>query len=616
MCGILCVFGVHRGAETVKSQVLERARRLRHRGPDWSGLYLEGKHIIAHERLSIVGVDDGAQPLFNEEKNLVLAVNGEIYNHKEVQSRLTKSSKVMTASDCEVIIHLYEEHGFEGVKTLLNELNGMWAFCLLDVKNDRYLVARDHMGIIPLYLGRDADGSVWVSSELKALHDVCVQFEDFPPGHFYDSKSPGFQKWYDPDWHDHTKVPKNNEVDLKELREQFEAAVVRQLMCDVPYGVLLSGGLDSSLVSAIAARHAAKRVEDDEKSEAWFPRLHSFSIGLENSPDLAAAKKVAEMLGTVHHSYVFTVEQGINAYRDVIYHLETYDVTTIRAATPMYLMARKIKSMGVKMVLSGEGADEMFGGYLYFHKCPSEEEFQKETVNKVKGLYKFDCLRANKSLAAFGVEGRVPFLDKEFLDYSMRLNTKAKMCGKGGGSRIEKHILRAAFEGYLPKEVLWRQKEQFSDGVGYSWIDSIQAHAEKVVSDLDFKNAKFRFPHNTPATKEAYYIRETFEGFYPERSCREAVPGGPSVACSTAAAILWDESFKSLADNSGRSVMGVHNAAYDEDRRAKIGSVADEDSVKAALQSNVIPTIGTNDTKRKEASSKQSPKAKGKRAKR
>lgn len=560
MCGIIVCMGVYRGAESIRDRILERSRRIRHRGPDWSGVYCKGKNIMVHERLAIVGVDGGAQPISNEQKDKVLAVNGEIYNHKALQAELKAPGKFTTESDCEIIMHLYEEGGMENV---CDRLNGIFAFVLYDEKKDCYMIARDHAGIIPLYWGRDADGALWVCSELKGLHDVCVTYQDFPPGHYFDSSTGETKKWYNPKWHDGSRLP-TNPLDLTKLRDGMIAAVRRQLMADVPFGVLLSGGLDSSLISAIAA----KICKEEGADKSWGSKLHSFSIGLEGSPDLAAAKQVAEAIKTVHHSYQFTIEEGLNAYRDVIYHLETYDTTTIRAATPMYLMSRCIKAMGVKMVLSGEGADEVFGGYLYFHKCPSKEEMQKELVRKVKGLYKFDCLRANKSTAAWGVEARVPFLDREFLDYCLdEINPEDKLCGLLKDGRIEKWMLREAFKGYLPDEVLWRQKEQFSDGVGYSWIDSIKDRAASKITDVELANAKYRFPHNPPPTKEAYFIRQTFESFFPGQQAAACVPGGPSVACSSAAAVLWDESFQKFADCSGRSIAGVHEKAYDAKHR-------------------------------------------------
>lgn len=566
MCGILCVLNAFRGGEAVLPRVLERVRRIRHRGPDWSGAHVFKNSVLAHERLAIVDVEHGSQPLRNAAGNVWLAVNGEIYNHKSLRADLKQSHEFLTDSDCECILHMYEENQ-EDPAVFLKKMNGIFGFVLNDERNDRFIAARDHMGIIPLYCGRDADGAMWFASEMKALHDICITFEDFPPGHYYDSRTQSFIKWYTPKWHDETFIP-TPELSLTKLRDGLVDAVKRQLMSDVPYGVLLSGGLDSSLIASIAAKLCATRVENDGKSPAWWPSLHSFSVGLKDSPDLKAARVVADSLKTIHHEYTFTIDEGLNAIHDVIYHLETYDVTTVRAATPMYLMARKIKCLGVKMVLSGEGADEMFGGYLYFHKCPSAAEFQKETVRKLKGLFKFDCLRANKSTAAWGVEARVPFLDREFLDYCMsEIAPKDKLCGRAAGGRIEKWCLREAFKGYLPEEILWRQKEQFSDGVGYSWIDSIKAHAEKKISDQEYANAQFRFPYNTPATKEAYYIRSVFESHFPQQSARECVPGGPSIACSTPTALLWDASFKQFADCSGRSVAGVHESAYDAKRR-------------------------------------------------
>lgn len=583
---ILLYPGVVKGAESLRAKVLEHSRRLRHRGPDWSGVYVKGENILSHERLAIVDVENGAQPLKTEDGQVILAVNGEIYNHKELRKGLKSPGKFLTSSDCEVIMHLYLEQGLD----FLQKLNGIWAFVLVDEKTGRTVIARDHMGIIPLYIGHDKDGNMWVASELKALHDVCVSFEDFPPGHVYDSETGETSQWYEPKWWDENRCP-DNKMDIKGLHDKMYEAVERQLMSDVPYGVLLSGGLDSSIVSAIAAKVCEKKKAAsaaEGKSATWWPQLHSFSIGLETSPDLKAARKVAEHIGTVHHEFVFTVQEGLDALSDVIRHLETYDVTTCRAATPMYLMSRKIKCLGVKMVLSGEGADEAFGGYLYFHKCPNRAEMQRENVRKLKDLYKFDCLRANKSTAAWGVEARVPFLDIEYLDYVMgEINPSDKMCGKNADGRIEKWILRKAFEDYLPDEIVWRQKEQFSDGVGYSWIDGMKAHAEKLVSDQDMKSAKFRFPHNTPPTKEAFMIRSMFEHHFPSPSAAAAVPGGPSVACSTPTAILWDESFKKFADCSGRSVVGVHASAYDEKHRDSgiVGELSTSDMVFAEAHS-------------------------------
>ena len=497
MCSIFGILDIKTDSAALRKSALEMSKRLRHRGPDWSGVYSSDKAILVHERLAIVDPGNGAQPLYNPERTHVLAVNGEIYNHKELEKNLKVDFKFQTHSDCEVLLALYKEKG----PAFLDDLNGIFAFILYDAEQDAYLIGRDHMGIIPLYTGRDEHGNFYVASEMKALVPVCKSVETFPPGHYLWSKDGELKQWYRRDWMEYAPV-EHNVSDKAELKAALEAAVKRQLMCDVPYGVLLSGGLDSSVISAITKLYAARRVEDDGKSEAWWPQLHSFAVGLEGSPDLAAARKVADHLGTIHHQIHFTVQEGLDALRDVIYHLETYDVTTIRASTPMYLMARYIKAMGIKMVLSGEGSDELFGGYLYFHKAPNAREFHEENVRKLASLHLYDCLRANKSMAAWGVEGRVPFLDKEFMDVAMRLQPADKMCGNG---KIEKHILREAFEELLPLEVAWRQKEQFSDGVGYSWIDSLKAMVETEVTDQMFEAAAFRFPINTPLTKEAYY---------------------------------------------------------------------------------------------------------------
>ena len=557
MCSIFGILDIKSDAVALRKTALEMSKRLRHRGPDWSGIYSTDKAILVHERLSIVDPGNGAQPLYNPERTHVLAVNGEIYNHKELEKALTVDFQFQTGSDCEVILAKYKEKG----AAFLDEINGIFAFILYDAVEDAYLIGRDHMGIIPLYMGYDERGNFYVASEMKALTPVCKSVQEFPPGHYLWSKDGELTRYYQRDWMEYDNV-KDNVTDKLALRDALEDAVKRQLMCDVPYGVLLSGGLDSSIISAVTKRFAGRRVEDDGKSEAWWPQLHSFAVGLKGSPDLAAAQKVADHLGTIHHQITFTVQEGLDALRDVIYHLETYDVTTIRASTPMYLMARFIKAMGIKMVLSGEGSDELFGGYLYFHKAPDSKEFHEETVRKLSQLHMYDCLRANKSMAAWGVEGRVPFLDKEFIDVAMRLNPKDKMCGNG---KIEKHILREAFEHYLPKEVAWRQKEQFSDGVGYSWIDSLKAHVEKEVSDQLFEAAAFRFPINTPLTKEAYFYRAIFEEHFPLESAALCVPYGKSVACSTPKALEWDEQFKLMADPSGRAVMGVHNEALSND---------------------------------------------------
>lgn len=556
MCGILGVFDLKRPAEEQRSKILEMSKLLRHRGPDWSGIDVSSNAILSHERLAIVDPASGGQPLFNKDKSIVLAANGEIYNHQQLRAECEDGFEFQTGSDCEVIIALYEKYGADFVE----KLNGIFAFTLYDKKEDRYIIARDHMGIIPLYHGHDELGQHYVSSELKALEGVCKTIDVFLPGHQYDSQLEGekMSKWYSRDWMKYDSV-KENTSSKEDLKKALEDSVKRQLMSDVPYGVLLSGGLDSSLTAAIAKKYAAKRVEAGGKSDAWYPQLHSFAIGLEGSPDLAAAQKVADKIGTVHHEVHFTVQEGLDAIRDVIYHIETYDITTIRASTPMYLLARVIKSMGIKMVLSGEGADEIFGGYLYFHKAPDSQSFHEETVEKLEKLYYYDCLRANKSLAAWGVEGRVPFLDKEFMDVAMRLNPKDKMCGNG---KIEKHILRETFESYLPEEVAWRQKEQFSDGVGYDWIDSLKELVEEKVTDEMMENAAYRFPVQTPAKKEEYYYRSIFEEHFPSTTAALTVPSVPSIACSTPRALEWDESFKNQNEPSGRAIKMVHNSAY------------------------------------------------------
>ncbi|WP_373942538.1 asparagine synthase B [Vibrio chagasii] len=554
MCSVFGILDIKSDAAALRPIALEMSKKLRHRGPDWSGIYASDKAILAHERLAIVGLNSGAQPLYSQDKKHILAVNGEIYNHKELRARYEDKYQFQTDSDCEVILALYQEMGAD----LLEELNGIFAFVLYDEEKDKYLVGRDHIGIIPLYQGYDEHGNYYVASEMKALVPVCKTISEFPPGSFYSSKDAEPQRYYVRDWNEYAAV-QGNSTSKEDLTEALEAAVKRQLMTDVPYGVLLSGGLDSSITSAVAKRFAAMRIEDDEQSEAWWPQLHSFAVGLEGAPDLIAAREVADKIGTVHHEMTYTIQEGLDAIRDVIYHIETYDVTTIRASTPMYLLARKIKAMGIKMVLSGEGADEIFGGYLYFHKAPNAKEFHEETVRKLLALNMFDCARANKSLAAWGVEGRVPFLDKEFIDVAMRLNPEDKMCGNG---KMEKHILRECFEHYLPDSIAWRQKEQFSDGVGYDWIDTLKATAEAKVTDKQMETAQFRFPYNTPTTKEGYAYREIFEELFPLESAAECVPGGPSVACSSAKAIEWDESFQNCVDPSGRAVQAVHNDAY------------------------------------------------------
>lgn len=554
MCGIVGVFDLKTDAKELRAQVLEMSKKIRHRGPDWSGVYCTDKAILSHERLAIVDPQSGGQPLYSKDKKLVLAVNGEIYNHQELRDQLKDEYEFQTKSDCEVILALYRKKGPD----FIEDLNGIFGFALYDVENDTYLIGRDHMGIIPLYIGWDKFGNFYVASELKALEGYCNKIELFLPGHYWYSKDGKMTKWYNREWTEFDAV-KNNKTDSEQLRAGLEAAVHRQLMSDVPYGVLLSGGLDSSVVSAIAKKYAKNRIESGDTQEAWWPQLHSFAVGLTGSPDLAAARKVADHIGTVHHEINFTVQEGLDAIRDVIYHLETYDVTTIRASTPMYLLARVIKSMGIKMVLSGEGADELFGGYLYFHKAPNAQAFHEETVRKLSKLHLYDCLRANKALAAWGVEGRVPFLDKEFMDIAMRLNPEDKMAKDG---KIEKHVLRKAFEDYLPASIAWRQKEQFSDGVGYSWIDSLKEVAKVKVSDEQLANAKFRFPIHPPMSKEEYHYRSIFSELFPSDSAAACVPSVPSVACSTPEALAWDASFKNMNDPSGRAVKSIHAEAY------------------------------------------------------
>ncbi|CAI8191510.1 MAG: Asparagine synthetase B [glutamine-hydrolyzing] [Glaciecola sp. HTCC2999] len=557
MCGIFGILDIKSDVAELRTQALELSKLLRHRGPDWSGIWNNDNAILCHERLAIVDVDTGAQPLISNNGQQALAVNGEIYNHQSLANEFATDYAFATKSDCEIILPLYQRFGVD----FIDKLEGMFAFVLFDETTGNYLIARDHIGIIPLYTGYDEHGNFYVASEMKALVPVCKTVTEFPPGHYLDSSSGQLVKYYQRDWMDYDAV-KDNETNLDELKAAFEKSVKSHLMSDVPYAVLLSGGLDSSLVSAVAAQYVAKRVEDGDQSDAWWPRLHSFAVGLEGAPDLKAAQKVADMIGTVHHEIHFTIQEGLDAIRDVIYFLETYDTTTIRAATPMYLMTRKIKAMGIKMVLSGEGADEIFGGYLYFHKAPNAKEFHEETVRKLERLHMFDCARANKSTSAWGVEARVPFLDKEFIDVAMRLNPQDKMCLDG---KMEKWILRKAFDdnSYLPDEVLWRQKEQFGDGVGYSWIDSIRDFVETEVSDQQLANAAFRFPVNTPDTKEGYFYRTIFEGYFPQESAAQCVPGGKSIACSTVEALEWDESFKNNADPSGRSMKDVHKNQED-----------------------------------------------------
>ena len=554
MCGIVCALNIKQDVELLRPKVLEMSKKVRHRGPDWSGIYSCENALLAHERLAIVDPQSGNQPIYSYDKKMILAANGEIYNHRILKENLNINYDFQTNSDCEIILALYKEKG----NKFLDDLNGIFGFVLYNENKNDYLVARDHMGIIPLYMGWDKFGTFYVSSELKALENVCNKIEIFPPGHYLSNNDIKPVKWYNRDWMKYSAVYKNK-TNLKDLQVALEKAVHRQLMSDVPYGVLLSGGLDSSITSALAKKYSKNRIETDDKKAAWYPQLHSFAVGLKGSPDLKSAKYVADHIGSIHHEVTFTVQEGLDAIKDVIYHLETYDVTTVRASTPMYLMARVIKSMGIKMVLSGEGADEIFGGYLYFHKAPNSEEFHKETVRKLENLFQYDCLRANKSLAAWGIEGRVPFLDKDFMDVAMRINPKDKMISK---EKMEKWVLRKSFENYLPESVTWRQKEQFSDGVGYEWIDSLKELVNKEISDKIFENAKFKFPFQTPMSKEEYYYRTIFELHFPSQTAAKTVPSVPSVACSTPIALKWDKSFKNMNDPSGRSVSNIHLDSY------------------------------------------------------
>ncbi|MCR4560142.1 MAG: asparagine synthase B [Bacteroidales bacterium] len=554
MCGIVGIFDIEGDAEQLRKRALLQSGKIRHRGPDWSGIYVGKTAILAHERLSIVDPKSGSQPLKTKDGSVILAVNGEIYNHRKIREKYSSSYDFLTGSDCEVILALYKEKGID----FLEDLSGIFAFALYDENKNEYLIARDPIGVIPLYIGKDADGHLCVASELKALEGFCTEYEVFLPGHYYSSKTKKMTKWYNREWSSYESV-KDSKLTSSDIKTALEKAVERQLMSDVPYGVLLSGGLDSSIISAIAKKYSAMRVESGNTQQAWWPQLHSFAVGLKDSPDLKAAKTVADYIGTVHHEINYTIQEGLDAIRDVIYYIETYDVTTVRASTPMYLLARVIKSMGIKMVLSGEGADEIFGGYLYFHKAPNAQAFHEETVRKISKLYLYDCLRANKALSAWGVEGRVPFLDKEFLDVAMNVNPADKMAGNG---KIEKHILRKAFEDMLPKEVCWRQKEQFSDGVGYGWIDTLKRITSEAVTDSMMATAAERFPVNTPQNKEEYYYRSIFEEHFPSKSAALTVPSVPSVACSTAEALAWDASFKNLNDPSGRAVKNVHQQSY------------------------------------------------------
>ena len=564
MCGIACIFNIKEQTPELRQKALVMAKRIRHRGPDWSGIYCGGSAILAHERLSIVDPQSGGQPLYSPDRRQVLAVNGEIYNHRDLRAGFAGEYRFQTGSDCEVILALYRRYGTD----FIERLSGIFAFALYDEERDEFLIARDPIGVIPLYIGRDADGTVYCASELKALEGVCDTYEPFMPGHYYWSREGEMRRWYKRDWTDYDAVCNRYaslsadeawRAQVADVRTALEDAVRRQLMSDVPYGVLLSGGLDSSVISAVAKLYADRRIETDGQQAAWWPQLHSFAVGLKGAPDLEKARLVAEHIGTVHHEINYTIQEGLDAIRDVIYYIETYDVTTVRASTPMYLLARVIKSMGIKMVLSGEGADEVFGGYLYFHKAPDARAFHEETVRKLSKLHLYDCLRANKSLAAWGVEGRVPFLDKEFLDVAMRLNPAAKMCP---GRTIEKKIVREAFAPLLPEAVAWRQKEQFSDGVGYSWSDTLKAVTAAAVTDEQMARAAERFPVNPPQNKEEYYYRSIFAEHFPGESAARSVPSVPSVACSTAEALAWDASFRNLNDPSGRAVAGVHEQAY------------------------------------------------------
>ena len=554
MCGIVSILNVKQQTHSLREKALRMSQKIRHRGPDWSGIYCGGSAILAHERLSIVDPESGGQPLYSPDRRQVLAVNGEIYNHQTIRKQYAGKYDFQTGSDCEVILALYRDKGIN----FLEDLSGIFAFVLYDEEKDMFLIARDPIGVIPLYIGYDEDGTVYVASELKALEGQCDRYEPFLPGHYYYSGDPGMKRYYTRDWMDYEAV-KDNPASVSDIHDALEDAVRRQLMSDVPYGVLLSGGLDSSVISAIAEKFSEMRIEDNLQTKAYWPRLHSFAVGLKSAPDLDKARLVAEHIGTVHHEINYTIQEGLDAIRDVIYFIETYDVTTVRASTPMYLLARVIKSMGIKMVLSGEGADEIFGGYLYFHKAPSAKDFHEETVRKLSKLYLYDCLRANKSLSAWGVEGRVPFLDKEFLDVAMRTNPQAKMCP---GQTMEKRIVREAFADMLPEAVAWRQKEQFSDGVGYSWIDTLKRITSEAVSDEQMAHAAERFPINPPQNKEEYYYRTIFEEHFPSESAARSVPSEASVACSTAIALEWDAAFKGMNDPSGRAVKGVHEQAY------------------------------------------------------
>ncbi|KAL2758210.1 hypothetical protein ACRALDRAFT_1061424 [Sodiomyces alcalophilus JCM 7366] len=577
MCGI---FACHRHPDVhkFKPTALRLAKAVRHRGPDWSGNVIANNTILCHERLCIVGVESGAQPLTSPDENIILAVNGEIYNHRLIRKSLQNGYSYKTTSDCEVIIPLYTEYGLDAPK----HLDGMFSFVLYDKKQDRTIAARDPIGVTTFYQGWSSKqpGTVYFASELKSLHSVCDKIEAFPPGHVYDSATGDFTRYFQPTWWDPARVP-NTPLDLKRVRETLETSVRKRLMAEVPYGVLLSGGLDSSLVAAIAQRETLRLkkaalaangtaesmsenpdvgeglvgIDDDNQlsTVTYLPQLHSFSIGLPGAPDNKAALEVAKFLGTKHHVMTFTIEDGLNALSDVIYHLESYDVTTIRASTPMYLLSRKIKAMGIKMVLSGEGSDEAFGGYLYFHAAPDKNAFHEETVRRIKDLHLSDCLRANKATSAWGLEARVPFLDKAFLELAMNIDPQEKMIT---GERIEKYILRKAFdvsdepgaEPYLPEKILWRQKEQFSDGVGYGWIDALKENAELHVTDEMMKNPKPEWGDDIPDTKEAYWYRVMFDEHFPPH-CASTVK-------------RWVPTWSEQTDPSGRAI-AIHNEKYD-----------------------------------------------------
>ncbi|CAD6509745.1 asparagine synthase B [Candidatus Profftia tarda] len=553
MCSIFAVLDLKTDPMKLQKKAIELSGLMRHRGPDCFGLYASDHAILAHERLSIVDIKNGAQPLYNAAHTQALAVNGEIYNHQELRRLLKNSYKFQTSSDCEVILALYAQKGSD----FLNDLNGMFAFIIYDADKQRYLIGRDHLGIIPLYMGYDEHSNFYLASEMKALIPICCTIKEFPPGSYMSSEEGKIHRYYYRNWFKFENI-KYNISYPHQVKNALEDAVRNHLMSEVPYGVLLSGGLDSSIIAAITKKFMTSHAGYDQNTAILQSQLHSFAVGLEDSPDLKAAHVVAKHLGIIHHEINFTIEEGLDAIRDVIYHIETYDVTTIRASVPMYLMARRIKDMGIKMVLSGEGADEVFGGYLYFHKAPNSQEFHEETVRKLLSLHKYDCVRANKSMSAWGLEARVPFLDKKFLDVAMSLNPKDKMCGNG---KIEKYIMRKCFSSYLPHSIAWRQKEQFSDGVGYTWIDILKNTASQQISNKMLSNAHEIFPYNTPLSKEGYLYRKIFAEMFPVPGAAECVPIGRSVACSSGRAAEWDESFRTIDDPSGRSV-STHQHAY------------------------------------------------------